>query len=160
MSKVTPNPDKDQKFESNLGEQSGIGFDNSSVLSKHIGEGEVTPQKIAKVDGYTVPVVIEFDVTADASSGIKIFDANLPDKIEIVDVVIKCKATSAGGTLKITDGTNDISNAVVCATDDAVTRAGSIADAYATLSEGATLSVVAAQAADRGKIFIYATRQA
>jgi hypothetical protein len=79
--------------------------------------------------------------------------------MDIVDVVVRSKATSGSGSLKLTNGTNDISNAIACATDKAVARAGTVDSAYSTIAKGGTLKVVSNGSTDRGLITIIAIKR-
>lgn len=59
---------------------------------------------------------------------------------EIVDVMIIPTGASTNGTIKITDGTSDITTAMTCAVDKVVARAASIDKAKNTLpAAGATI---------------------
>jgi len=71
-----------------------------------------------------------------------IFNANAPFKLHIIDAW--SVATSAdAGTWKLSNGTNDITNAVaVTAADKTVNRAGTIDDAYHEIAANGSLSVV------------------
>ena len=117
-------------------------------------------KKIVKIAENTprvqTPVFIEYDVEADATGGLSIFNANAPYKFEIVDVIVEARATSGSGTVKLTDGTNDITDTIACATDTAIDRAATIDDTYKTVLKNGTLKVVANGAADRGRITILA----
>lgn len=117
----------------------------------------------AKVEttNVSLPVVIRYAVTADASSGLAIFDAACPFKLRICDVTVECTTAETNGTLKLTDGTNDITDAIACAADTAVDRAATIDDSKAELAAGATLKVVAAgdtAANTRGIVTILAVK--
>ena len=87
--------------------------------------------------------VLAFNLTTGASS-IKIFNQNAPYKFQIVDVIIQPRGDSTNGTMKITDGTNDITDAMVVAADKTMVRAASIDDLYSTIEKGQTLEVVCA----------------
>jgi hypothetical protein len=52
---------------------------------------------------------------------------------EIIDVMIIPTGASTNGTIKITNGTNDITDAMTCAVDKTIDRAATIDDAYSTL---------------------------
>ena len=104
------------------------------------------------------PVMITYAVTADATSGLAIYDSAVPFDFEILDVVVQCTAANASGTLKLTDGTSDITDAIVCAVDKTIGRAGTIDDAKSSLSAGDTLKVVSNGAADRGTVTIIGKR--
>lgn len=68
----------------------------------------------------------------------------VPFDIEILDVVVQARGASTNGTMKLQDGTTDITNAIICAVDKVITRAGTIDDAKSTIVAGATLGVICA----------------
>lgn len=123
-----------------------------STLEKEIGQAT-----IAGVD-ISTPIYITYAVTADATGGLSIFTANCPYPLIIDDVIVQCTTANAAGTLKLTDGTNDITDAMICAVDKVVVRAGTIDDAYSTLALNGTIKVVSNGAADRGKVTIVCRR--
>ena len=98
--------------------------------------------------------VITIDVTADASSG---KTTVLPFPIRIIDVVLTATATSALGTMKLTDGTHDITDTMACATLDTQARASTIDVTYSKLYSGNIVAVGSA-AAVRGTISIIVER--
>lgn len=98
--------------------------------------------------------VITIDVTADASAGKTVA---LPFPIRIIDVVLIATATSALGTMKLTDGTHDITDAMACATLDTQARASTIDVTYSKLYSGNIVAVGSA-AAVRGTISIIVER--
>ena len=63
---------------------------------------------------------------------------------EIIEVIVQMQGTSTNGTMKITNGTNDITDAMVVAVDKTIVRAGTIDNAYSSLEIGDTLEVVCA----------------
>lgn len=82
--------------------------------------------------------------TVTGAGTVQIYNANCPTKLQILDAWIICTDANAG-TLKLTDGTNDITNAITHGTTDkAIVRAGTIDDAYNTIAAGGTLNAVAA----------------
>lgn len=91
--------------------------------------------------------VFVIDVDTEAAS-VVVYNADAPAKFRIIDVLVIALATAGSGTVKITDGTNDITDAIVAATDKAVTRVGTIDDAYNEIDPDGSLSVVVANAAD------------
>ena len=132
---------------------------NECIEDRHLGDNEILPKKIATVEGnVTVPVAIKFDVTADASAGLSIFNANAPFKMKIVDVIVETTATVTSETVKLTNGTNDITNLVVSDTDLAVTRVGTIDRAYSTIAKGGSLKVVALTSAGRMSLTVIALK--
>ena len=94
-------------------------------------------------EGINFEVSFSYNVTTGAAS-ILIFDANAPFKFEITDVIIQPRGASTSGTMKITDGTNDITDAIICAVDKTIGRASTIDDAYSTIGVNGTLEIVCA----------------
>jgi len=87
-----------------------------------------------------LPFVLQ--ATLSGGNTVQIHNSNAPFKYRILDAW--SVATSAdGGTWKLTDGTNDVTDAVtVTGTDKAIDRAGIIDDAYHEIAAGGSLSVV------------------
>jgi len=96
-------------------------------------------QAVVSANG-AVPVI--FKATLTAGSTVQVHNANAPFKYEIIDAWSVAKSTDAG-TWKLTNGANDITNAVaVTATDKTINRAGTIDDAYNQIAAAGSLSVV------------------
>lgn len=82
----------------------------------------------------------------DAATGD--IDIVVKQKCEVVDVWCqKQNGAGAANTMQVKKGASAISDAIACATDNAITRAGSIDDANSTLNEGDTLRLTATRAA-------------
>jgi len=78
-----------------------------------------------------------YEVTTGAAA---IVVPTLKQGDEIVDVMVIATGASTNGTIKITDGTSDITNAMTCAVDKTIARAGTIDDAKSVLpAAGATI---------------------
>lgn len=93
---------------------------------------------------YPAATPILLQATVSGAGTVQIFNANCPTKMKIVDAWIVCTNNTAG-TVKLTDGTNDITDAITHGTTDkAIVRAATIDDAYQTIAAGGTLNVVAA----------------
>lgn len=90
-------------------------------------------------------------ITADATGEKAI---TIPFKCEVIDVIVQARATSGGGTATLKKGSSAITDAIIMATDTAITRAGTIDDAYSSLNEGDTVTVDANGANDRGLITV------
>lgn len=117
---------------------------DQTIESRHIGDNEILPLKMATVENnIAVPFVITKDITTGAAS-VKLMDANAPFKFRIIDVIIEPAGASTNGTMKITDGTSDITDAIVCAVDKTVARAGTIDNAKSTIAKGGSVVVVCA----------------
>ena len=67
-------------------------------------------------------------------------------------------AANSNGTLTLKNGTNAISDAIICAVDKTITRAGTIDDSVSTLYTTSTVTVDAAGANDRGIMWIIGYR--
>lgn len=108
-----------------------------------------------------VPLVIVKDVSAAAAS-ITIIDADAPYAFKVVDMVVQVLAGgNASGSVKLTDGTNDITDAVaMVGVDNVITRVGTIDDAYATIAAGGSLVAVKNAAGDLGQITVTLVRTA
>jgi len=88
------------------------------------------------------PMLFMYRVTTGAAS--IIMSANLPFKIEVIDVFVQPRGASTNGTMQIHDGTNAITDAMVCAVDKTLARAATIDDAYAIIAKGGILEIVCA----------------
>lgn len=82
------------------------------------------------------------DVTAAANSTPKSFTVDYD--MVLVDVVLRATAAASAGTLQLRRATTGITNAIACATDLTIGRAGTISDAGRTLVAGETLNLIAA----------------
>lgn len=161
--KITQRTASSVSFNTNLDKTTSFSIDNKTIEARHIDDGEVGAEHVA-VDTVgsskvSIPVIITFAVGADATgAGLKIFDANCPVGLRIRDVIVECTGANASGTLKLTDGTTDITNAMICAVDKVIVRAGTIDDAKSSLAEGASIVVIANGASDRGTVTIICER--
>ena len=87
-------------------------------------------------------VSVVFKAALTFGSTVQIHNANAPYKYRILDAWSVARSADAG-TWKLTDGTNDITDAVaVTATDKTIDRAGTIDDAYHEIAASGSLSVV------------------
>lgn len=98
---------------------------------------------------YGVPVTVTATATlaADGTDTVTIFNADCPVKYRIIDVTFYVRSLRTGGTpahtVKLTDGTNDITDTVDAdVTVNAPTKAGTIDDAYDTIAADGTLKLV------------------
>ncbi|HEU4727683.1 MAG TPA: hypothetical protein VFT22_07335 [Kofleriaceae bacterium] len=128
--------------------------------------GSLSPQQAVNADylgrltvsDQAVPSVltcIPFTVSDAATSDI---DVVMTEKFEVVDVVcIKRNGAGAGNTMQIKNAATVISDAIACATDNAVTRAASIDDASSTIAAGGTLRLTATKAAGtrNAQVFVW-----
>jgi len=101
------------------------------------------------------PKILVFKLEEDASSPVAI--AGLIEGDEVVDVHIVCSTANANGTLILETGAaDDITDAMICAVDKVVVRAGTIDDDNAVLpaTGAAILSVGGTAANTRGIVVI------
>lgn len=121
-------------------------------------KGDLSEAGISDV-GINFPVFITYEIAADASSGLKIFDADAPFAFEILDVIVEARATVGGGTAKLTDvAPADITDAIICAADKDIERAGTIDASKSTVAKNGTLIVITTNAGDRGLVTIVARK--
>ena len=101
-------------------------------------------------------VVVEKVIDADASSGLT---AGVDFGMEIIDVIAISTATVASATVTVSDGTNDITNAIDIDTVDVKFSAASIDTTYSALSAGDSLTFTTAGASDRAKVYVIGLRK-
>ena len=109
----------------------------------NLQKGKIVPLVAAK-GGVNQLIAFTYNVTTGAATGLEIFKADAPFKFEVVDVIVQPRGTSNNGTIKITNGTNDITNAMVCAVDKTMVRPTTIDDVYSTIEADGTLDIVCA----------------
>lgn len=100
------------------------------------------------------PKIFVQKVTTGAAS---IAVTGLVEGDEIIDVMIIPTGASTNGTIKITDGTSDITNAMLCATDKTIARAGTIDDAKSTLPAAGAKIVCAGDSVPATKAIVVFT---
>lgn len=92
------------------------------------------------------------DVAASGTGGLAF---PLPFEIEIVDIVARSTATNASATVTVSDGTNNISNAIAITPVDTNTAAGTIDTTYSTVDE---VTLTTNGSADRCRVFVSGIR--
>jgi len=70
--------------------------------------------------------------------------------MDIVDVSVHCAATNSNGTAQLRRGTTAITNAIACATANAIASAGTVAAAEISLNAGQTYNVKTNATGDKG----------
>jgi hypothetical protein len=119
--------------------------------------GQYSPQTAINADylgrvtaaaGAVTPGILgtfTFAVTDAATSDI---DIVVTEKFEVLDVICrKDSGAGAGNTMQIKNGATAISDAIACAVDKTVTRAGTIDVAQNVIAAGGTLRLTATKAA-------------
>lgn len=129
-----------------------LASDGSVTISDNV----VDDENVANLNTEGIPILIVKDLTG--TTPISIYSNNAPYKMVIADVWVVCTGSNTNGTAKLTDGTNDITDAMTMDTDKVVTHAGTIDDDYNTISANGSLSVTKNADADSGIIYILAYR--
>ena len=113
--------------------------------------------EVRHLNSEEIPFVITKTIPASVSTQVEII-ASAPFKFRIIDVIVQCLATNAAGALTINDGAGSptaISNAIACATNKTITRAGTLDYANDTIAAGGKVGVLVAgtdASATTGKI--------
>lgn len=129
------------KLKRNSPQFSERGRNLANILDK-IQQGKIQSLS-AGVEGINLAVAITYNVTTGAAE-VKIFDGDAPFKFEVVAVEVQPRGASTNGTMKLTDGTNDITDPITCAVDKTTGRQSTIDDAYSTIDKNGSLSIVCA----------------
>lgn len=108
------------------------------------------------VSGISPLLLLKYPITADSTGNPIMWTATFA--CEVLDVIVQARATNGGGTATVGKGASAITDAIVMAVDNTVTRAGTIDRANSTLAIGDTLNVDANGAADRGLITVVLQR--
>lgn len=102
------------------------------------------------------PFVLKASLTA--GSTVAIYSSDAPFKYRVLDAWSVARSAD-GGTWKITDGTDDITDTVsVTGTDKTIDRAGTIDDSKYEISAGGSLSVVGDGANADVEVYVMAMR--
>jgi len=121
---------------------------------------DVTPnQQLDELNKYS-PVIVKYDITADATGGVTMLTA--PFAMQILDFTVLAQATSASGTVTPRKATNAMCTAITMATDGSVARmtAGAVVAnaARLILAKGDTVTLVTNGANDRGIVTLIGVR--
>lgn len=100
----------------------------------------VNESAIAIIQAYEL-VQLTFEITTGSATIQKVV---VPFDIEVLDMIIQARGASTNGTMKLNDGTDDITDAVVCAVDKVIGRAGAIDDSKVSIAAGADLGIICA----------------
>lgn len=125
-------------------------IDNSTPDNEKVAFGT----KIRSAEQYGLAVLSQA-ITADATGALSI---TVPFACRVIDVIVTATAASGSGTVTLRTSTTAISDAIVCAVDTTVVRAGTLDDAYTTLAAGDNLNVITNGAADRGVVDVLVVR--
>lgn len=97
------------------------------------------------------PICIRVPIVADATSGQSV---TIPYDMYLIDVIVQCNVASGSGTVTLRNSTTNITDAIVCAVNHVVTRAGTIDDAHEDLLTTDSINVITNGAADRGTVYL------
>jgi len=99
-------------------------------------------------------VLVEKIIVPLGSNTTPVVNTNIPVGAEIMDVEVRCTTANAAGTATVSDGTNPITDAIIMAVLDVMTKAGTIDTTFATLTS-AGLTVTANADGDEGIVYVY-----
>ena len=116
------------------------GSPNSSAL-QFLGNNLTSDQVI------NLPAALPFVIGVNATGGI---DFTVPFDCTVYDVVVQASGSSGSGTVLLSNGTDAVTNAIVMASDKAITRAGTIDAAYSSFIAGDSFTFTTHGAADKG----------
>lgn len=89
-------------------------------------------------------VAFTYDITTGSTDIAMFGPAGAPFKFEVIDAFIQPRGASTGGTVKIQNVTDDITDAMTCAVDKTMDRAASIDNDYAVVEKNAKVTIVCA----------------
>lgn len=136
-------------------DDSTIEKDGSGNLRVKAGGLNGTKAAVSSANG-ALPVI--FSATLVGGNTVTIHNADAPYKHRIIDAWSVADSAD-GGTWKLDDGTNAITNVVtVTGTDKTINRAGTIDDAYYEIASSGTLRAVGDGANADVEIFVMAIR--
>jgi hypothetical protein len=103
-------------------------------------------------------ITVVFTATLTAGNTVAIHTADAPFKYRVIDAW-SVAVSADGGSWKLTNGTNDISNTVtVTGTDKTINRAGTLDDAYNQIAAAGSLSVVGDGTLADCQVYVLAVR--
>lgn len=128
-------------------QREGLGTEIARLGGEAAAETALSPYQL---------IAIKYNLTADATgAGLAI---TVPYAMEIVDVIVQARATSAVATVKLTTAAGDITDAIACAADTTIARAGTIDDSKSSILTTTALKVVSSAADVKGLITIVGYR--
>lgn len=122
---------------------------NKGIPARALGAAERTWGVISSTALVGVPFIVA-QPTVAATSSYDVYSGNAPFKFRIIDWwIVMIGAGASSDTAKLTDGTNDITDAVdvSSAARYAIVAGGEIDDAYHEIAKNGTLNVTTASGA-------------
>ena len=118
------------------------GSPNSSAL-QFLGDN-LKPDQILNLS-----VALPFVIGSDASGGL---DFVVPFDCTVYDVIVQASGSTGSATVTLSNDGDAVTNAIIMATDKAITRAGTINSAYSSFSEGDLFTLTTNGASDKGLV--------
>lgn len=134
-----------------LSEGEAKGLNNLSPGDQNVGLGD----RIRDLED-NAQIELNYEIVVDLTGGLDAIKC--PFDLEVLDVIVQARATSASGDVTVRKAANAITNGIIMAADEAVTRAASIDDDYSSFVEGQYINLVTCNAADRGLVTVLARR--
>jgi len=100
-------------------------------------------------------VIQKVSIIADATGA---FAFTAKYAMELIDVKVVSTATSGSGTATVRRATTAMTDAIIMAAADVITRAASIIQAAKAITLGESLNVITNGANDRGIVYLYGIR--
>lgn len=133
------------------------------VESKNVQDLVLETRQVGKLNSnLAIPIAFCINVSPGATS-FPIFSSNAPYNFEITDVVIQCRNSNTGGTIQVMNGTSAITDAIICATGNNITRAVVVNSSYSAIAKGGSLSLACIASVDptltEGLVTIFAIKK-
>ena len=104
--------------------------------------------------GKTVKVLEVVIPTGSHGAGTPVVSTDIPVGAKIIDVEIRTTVSNASGTATVSNGTNDITDAIIMAVINVMTKAGTINQTYDKII-AAGLTFTANATGDAGRAYVY-----
>jgi len=122
-------------------------------MSRGIKPYAMGPNEGLRLEGATWSVPFVIHVTVDTSASSFTVTSDCPRDLRVLDAWVICTAADALGTVNVENGTNPITDDMVCAVDAVVVHAGTIDDDYNDVAKGGTLQVTSG-GTESGEVYI------
>lgn len=104
--------------------------------------------------GGAVKVLEVIIPTGSHGAGAPVVSTDIPVGSKIIDVEVRTTVSNANGAVTVGDGTNAITDAIIMAVINVMTKAGTIDQTYDKVI-AAGLTFTAAQTGDAGRVYVY-----
>lgn len=103
--------------------------------------GATVPATAPTAATVTASALVHFDIAFPTGGATQSITVTTPDKIEIIDVIVRKQNAGAGNTVQVFNGATPITDAIAAAVNKAITRAGTIDPAQNVIAAGGTFIV-------------------